>query len=189
MTGRIRRHAEAQQPKRTERRRANTCASAAATWKLYRPFCGTKRDNIYTVSGKNDGRKTTSETISRAPRHGGGRVGSAAGGDDRYTQNVGRKREEGKGKARRGITGQQDAGAMGKGSRTKEREREKTAQIKQLSSGCAAMEEEMAEERPERGLGREEIALRFECQVERREAGLAFDLRLRNRRIEAGGWG
>src|SRR5205814_10279898 len=31
------------------------------------PFCGVKRDNIYTVSGSNDGSKTTSDKIAASP--------------------------------------------------------------------------------------------------------------------------
>lgn len=38
------------------------------------PFCGQKRDNIYTVSGSDDGSKTTSETISGSPMWSGDSV-------------------------------------------------------------------------------------------------------------------
>jgi type II secretory pathway pseudopilin PulG len=31
------------------------------------PFCGTRRDNMYTVSGSKDGSKTTSETVAGSP--------------------------------------------------------------------------------------------------------------------------
>jgi len=37
-------------------------------------FCGTKRDNIYTVSGSDDGSKTTSKTIIGSPRWSGDSV-------------------------------------------------------------------------------------------------------------------
>jgi type II secretion system protein G len=37
-------------------------------------FCGVKRDNIYTVSGANDGSKTTSETIAGSPMWAGDAV-------------------------------------------------------------------------------------------------------------------
>jgi prepilin-type N-terminal cleavage/methylation domain-containing protein len=38
------------------------------------PFCGVKRDNIYTVSGSDDGSKTTSETIDGSPTWAGDSV-------------------------------------------------------------------------------------------------------------------
>jgi prepilin-type processing-associated H-X9-DG protein len=38
------------------------------------PFCGMKRDNIYTVAGDNEGKITTSETISGAPMWAGDSV-------------------------------------------------------------------------------------------------------------------
>jgi len=38
------------------------------------PFCGQKRDNIYTVSGSNDGTITTSKTIISSPRWSGDSV-------------------------------------------------------------------------------------------------------------------
>lgn len=38
------------------------------------PFCGQKMDNIYTVSGSDDGSKTTSETISGTPKWAGDSV-------------------------------------------------------------------------------------------------------------------
>jgi type II secretory pathway pseudopilin PulG len=38
------------------------------------PFCGVKRDNIYTVSGSNDGSKTTSDKIAASPMWAGDSV-------------------------------------------------------------------------------------------------------------------
>jgi hypothetical protein len=38
------------------------------------PFCGVKRDNIYTVSGSNDGSKTTSDKIAESPAWAGDSV-------------------------------------------------------------------------------------------------------------------
>jgi hypothetical protein len=38
------------------------------------PFCGVKRDNIYTVSGSDDGSKTTSDKIAASPAWAGDSV-------------------------------------------------------------------------------------------------------------------
>jgi hypothetical protein len=38
------------------------------------PFCGTKRDNIYTVSGSTDGSVTTSKVVSGSPTWSGDSV-------------------------------------------------------------------------------------------------------------------